>query len=263
MMYAVLIGVFLVLATNAMAYDISGTVANGTGKSGRIYLSVQWSGGGSTGVGISIPAAGPYTIRGVQNGTYTVQAFMDTQVPEAGIHHASDPAGLSATVTVNNANVSSGADLTLRDPAATTLLPPRNAQAMSGDGLAFVMWDAARSFDGAESARSYTVYWSDTPNPGPGNFKGKSPDLPSLRTSGFLVRGLTNGGTYYLAVTARLASGATENATTNVNNGEPVIIGPRSGEQDRPRISSHFHHNYPSRYSTKPAWFPAQGVPTI
>src|SRR6185369_2769313 len=197
---------------------------------GRIYLTVQRSDGGGTGLGVSIPAAGPFNIRGVPNGSYTVQAFQDTQLPEAGIRHASDPAGKSAPLVVNNAGVSSGG-ITLAEPpvAAVNLAPPVSAQAVTGDGIAFVGWDPAYSADRVELTRYYTVYWSDTPNPGPGNFKGKSPDLPSLRNSGFLVRGLTNGGTYYLAVTARLASGATENATTNVNNGEPVIIGPRSG----------------------------------
>jgi hypothetical protein len=228
MWFATLLAVFVLLATSAFAYDLSGTVANGTAKIGRIYLNVQGTGGGSTGLGVSIPAPGPYTIRGVQNGTYTVRAFMDTQVPEGGTRHATDPVGQSTTVTVNNANVS-GADLNLSDPSPPMLQSPQSAQAMPGDGKAIVMWDAARTTDGAESTRYYTVYWSDTPNPGPTSFIGKSPDLPSTRNTGYLVAGLTNGKSYYFSVTARLDAGTTESISTNVNGGQPVAIGPPAG----------------------------------
>jgi len=227
-MFAALLGVLFVMAGQAMAFDISGTVTNGTGKSGRIYLSVQYTGGGGTGMGVSIPAPGTYTIRGVPNGTYNIQAFMDTQVPEGGIRHASDPVGYSPQVVVNSANITTGADVTLKEPSPPVLSPPGSVQALPGNNLAFVMWDAARGTDGAETGRFYTVYWSDTANPGPGNFKGKSADLASSTNSGFVATGLTNGGSYYFAVTAKLSSGGTESVPVNANGGTAVTIGPVS-----------------------------------
>jgi hypothetical protein len=247
------LAVLLALTTGALAYDLSGTVSNGTAKSGRIYLNLQSSYGGSTGLGVSIPAAGPYTIRGVPNGSYTVQAFMDTQLPEAGIHHASDPAGQSPPVTVNNANAT-GADLSLSDSPTPNLQPPPSAQGMAGNGMAFLMWDAPYAGNRAEVARSYTVYWSATPNPGPGNFQGKSPELQSSRQRGYLASGLPNGSSLYFSVTSRLASGATESAATNVNGGEPITIGAAPGGHT---ISGTVDSTGIPKSSTTPLWVAA------
>jgi hypothetical protein len=253
MTFGVLLAMVLALTASALAYDLSGTVGNGTAKSGRIYLTVQSSNGGSTGLGVSIPVPGPYTIRGVPSGSYTVQAFMDTQLPEAGIHHASDPAGLSPTVTVNNANAS-GADLSLSDPPTPKLQSPPSAQGMAGNGMAFVMWDPPFDGNRAELTRSYTVYWSSSPNPGPGNYQGKSPELLSARQSGYLVNGLSNGSSFYFSVTARLASGAAESAPTNVNGGEPLTIGPASGGY---KISGTVDSTGIAKSSTTPLWVAA------
>ncbi|UFS71487.1 fibronectin type III domain-containing protein [Geomonas sp. RF6] len=251
-MFAVMLGVVFVMAANAMAYDISGTVTNGTGKSGRIYLRVKYPDGGATGLGVSIAAPGPYTIRGVPSGTYNVEAFMDTQLPEGGIRHVSDPGGYSAQVSVSGANAS-GADITLKDASPPPLVAPLSAQAVAGDGLAFVMWEGARSND-SEIGRFYTVYWSDTPNPGPSNFKGKSPDLPSSRNTGYLVRGLSNGTSYYFGISSRLTSGGTESPVAFANGGGAVITGTNpNGYQ----ISGTVDSTGIAKSSTTPLWVAA------
>lgn len=90
---------FVMLVTNcAWAASISGNVTNGTGKSGRIYLTVHNPDGGSTGLGTSIASAGSFSISGVPSGPHYVWAFVDTQ--GTAIQHANDPRGQSATITV-------------------------------------------------------------------------------------------------------------------------------------------------------------------
>src|SRR6185369_10330424 len=74
------------------AATISGTVTNNTSRTGRVFMYLQYQGGGDTGLGVSVPAPAPNTpfaIRGVPNGSYTLKAFVDGS--GTGRLHANDP----------------------------------------------------------------------------------------------------------------------------------------------------------------------------
>lgn len=146
----------------AWAASISGTVANSSGKTGRIYLSVQWSGGGDTGYGVSIAAPGPFQINGVQPGDYVVKALMDTQ--GTGIQHANDPRGTSSQVNVSSGDVSAGT-ITLNNPSPVAALAP-DIMVFGGDGGNMVIWEGPEDGNGLTIADKYTVSWS-TSSTGP------------------------------------------------------------------------------------------------
>lgn len=146
----------------AWAASISGTVADSSGKTGRIYLSVQGSGGGDTGYGVSIAAPGPFQINGVQPGNYVVKALMDTQ--GTGIQHANDPRGTSNQVNVSSGDVSAGT-ITLNNPSPVAALAP-DIMVFGGDGGNMLIWEGPQDGNGLTIADKYTVSWS-TSSTGP------------------------------------------------------------------------------------------------
>lgn len=147
--------VFILLgATSALAYNISGTVVNNTGKSGRIYITALQ---GDQGPGVSISAAGAFTITGVPAGGYTLQAFVDTQ--GNGVRHANDPAG-SLSVSVSGSDVT-GQTITVNSPSAVAAVAPQ-VIVYRGNGGNFVMWNGATDSNGLPIADKYRVSWSAT-----------------------------------------------------------------------------------------------------
>jgi hypothetical protein len=76
-------------SSSVSAYDVSGTISYSGSKTGRIHISLE----GGTGLGTSIPAPGPFTIRGALNSTFTIKAYMETA--GSPIQHASSPVGYS------------------------------------------------------------------------------------------------------------------------------------------------------------------------
>ncbi len=225
----------LVLATAAESATVSGTVTNHTNIAGRVFIVGKGS-FGNAGWGRSVPIAAngtaDFTIRGVQDGNYVLDAFLDTQ--NSGIQHANDPAGMSAQF-----NVTGGADnvsIDLYSPTPVALQPPAGAQVVSGDGGVLVMWEPATNQNGKEIATSYKVYWSTSPNPGPLNTTGggSSVDSPALGDVNAYFRSFTNGTQLYFSVTAKL--GGVESAPVNAYgkdaNGNYVLqvtIGPATG----------------------------------
>ncbi len=174
-------------------YDVSGTVSYGGAKTGRIYLSLNnsnCSGGGTQGVSIS--AAGTYTIRAVPPGTYTLSSFMDIQ--GNSIQNAAGPSG-SASVTVGSADVSA-ANVTLVDPATVTLTSAPNLQSVSGFNSGVIAQYSAIKNNGVESAASYTLQWSTTSSftaiAGSQTFPANG-----THTDLWLVNGLVDGSVYY------------------------------------------------------------------
>lgn len=146
----------LLFTTVSWGATITGTVANSSGKSGRIYLWVEWAGGGNTGAGVSLPAAGDFTIRGVQpNGTYYVRAFMDTQ--GTNVQHANDPQGSSVEVTVG-ADSGSAGTITLNNPTPVAPQAPGLMVTRSTSGN-LLMWNGPES-DDLPIADKYLVSWS-------------------------------------------------------------------------------------------------------
>ena len=152
--------IVMLLCSSAWAASISGTVSDASGKSGRIYLKVHWSDGGDTGIGVSIPAAGDFTIDGVQpNNSYIVTAFMDTQ--STNVQHANDPSGASSPVNVS-ASTGSAGTIILDNPLTVPAQAP-DFFVFRGTGGNAVMWDGPQTNDGLVIADKYTVSWSTSP----------------------------------------------------------------------------------------------------
>ncbi|MBP1771743.1 MAG: hypothetical protein H6P99_906 [Holophagaceae bacterium] len=142
----------------ALGYKVSGTVSYGGLATGRIYLRLD---GGASGIipGVSVAGGGPFEIRGVPPGTYTLTAWMDTL--GKGNPNASHPIGTLANVVVGFADVA-GADLLLADPAAVdlTALTASLSKVAPMAGGAAVRWSALKNAQGVEVAQSYLVEWS-------------------------------------------------------------------------------------------------------
>ncbi|OGU08649.1 MAG: hypothetical protein A2075_02685 [Geobacteraceae bacterium GWC2_58_44] len=148
----------ILLGSSAWGASISGSVGNSTGKSGRIYLSLNSQNGGSASLGTSIAAAGAFTINGVQSGTpYTVQAFVDTQ--GTGIRHANDPSGSSGVVTAGSGNVPAGS-FAVAIPSAVPAQAPLRVMVYPGNGANFVIWEGPGTDSGLPISDKYTVSWS-------------------------------------------------------------------------------------------------------
>ncbi|SJZ88753.1 hypothetical protein SAMN02745119_01911 [Trichlorobacter thiogenes] len=152
------------LTSLCQAASISGTVSNLTGKTGRIYIKAtptDW--GGDWSYGISIPAAGSYTISGLPdsfNGgyspaTYTLSAFVDTQ--GNGAQHANDPTvTLGSPVTIG----SSTANLTLATPTPAVAPQANEIIAYQGNGGNTVLWKPYETDSSLPIADKYVVSWN-------------------------------------------------------------------------------------------------------
>jgi uncharacterized protein (DUF2141 family) len=149
----------LSLGSSAWAASLSGTVYNGTGKTGRIYLSVN-SQNGSSNLGTSVASTGTstaFTINGVQTGVqYSVQAFVDTQ--GYGLQHANDPSGTSVTKMVG----SGGYSVTVTNPSPVPAQAP-DVMVAPGNGGNFVFVMGAEDDNGHPVADKYKVSWSASP----------------------------------------------------------------------------------------------------
>lgn len=203
----------------AEAYDISGTAGYAGSKSGRVYLTVYTASGP---MGTSIPAPGPFTIRGVPTGTYMITAFMDAL--GTGSRHVSDPFGSISPVTVITSPLS-GINITLTDPAQlTTIQPPTGLRAFPGDSAALAQWNFLDTGNGSE-ADSYSIYYDTNPSVTPANAAFSKLDIPADGDqTDLLLSGLANGN-YYFIITAK--SGSVTSSPSAVVG--PVAIGPLTG----------------------------------
>ncbi|TLM65893.1 MAG: DUF1566 domain-containing protein [Deltaproteobacteria bacterium] len=206
---------------------ISGTVSNDSGQSGRIYLRVFGVNGGSDELGVSIPAAGPYAIRGVGgNGPhgYRVFGFVDRNAD--GIPDSSEASGWTEIVTVNpDGTLNGSGNLTLSAPVAALPAPAMNLRAVPFNKGAMLFWDPPRDAQGLVSqADSFRVEWSASP--------AFSPLLGSKVVAAFAVwdeegmlaiPALTNGTTYHFRVISLL--GAQQSAPVTVSATLPVPAG--------------------------------------
>src|SRR6266571_7515037 len=164
---------------SAFAATISGTVTNSTGNAGsRIYLSVSSQYGGDTGLGVSIPTPGAnasasYAIRGVPDGSYVVNAFLDARGSSnpsgdpsktSATRHSNDPFGsTTAPVSIVAGGNVTDANITLAFPSPIPALQaPAHGGVMAGPGVALVNWDTPKDNNGRELAYSYNIYWGDS-----------------------------------------------------------------------------------------------------
>ena len=184
-------------------YDVSGTVDYSGTQTGWIYLQlVSNNCGNCRGPGVAIPAKGPFTIKGVQNGNYSLQAYMDPNTLGYGAQNASDPTGGASNINVSNGALS-GASVTLADPGTITLgsAPSISVAGAFATGAFVQLSNTQSNNNGVEMASSYTVRWSLNSSFSP---VAGSKSFPATGGNGapFIVSGLTNGQTYYFEVQA-------------------------------------------------------------
>ena len=199
----------------ALGYTVSGTASYGGSKTGQIYLSLVTSGNcGSGGLGTSLFTPGPFTIRGVPPGSYTLQAWMDASPLANGAQNTSAPSG-NASIAVSATNVT-GSSVTLTDNTPTAV--PSSNPAIDGitptDQGVMISYKAITS-GGVEAATSYDIQWSTTSDfstlTATHNFKavgtGSNVWMLNNGISGVSGSPITNGQTYYFEARARNAAG--------------------------------------------------------
>jgi uncharacterized protein (DUF2141 family) len=215
------IGLVVVMSSVATAATVSGTVTNYTNRTGRVFMYLQQQYGGDTGIGVSVPTPAPntpFTIRGVPNGSYILNAFVDGS--GTGRLHANDPTWSSpGTIDINNNNYSgTNSTVTFEFLPNVPVQKPAGAQIFPGDNGAFVGWDRPEDGNGNTIADSYRVYYSTTnPNPKAG---GVFITVPA-GDQDFALFHIPNNTTLYVQVTALV--GATESAASSVAT---MIINP-------------------------------------
>jgi hypothetical protein len=199
----------------ALGYTVSGTASYGGSQSGQIYFSLVTSSNcGSGGLGTSIFTPGPFTIRGVPPGSYTLQAWMDVSALANGAQNTSDPSG-SVPITVSATNVT-GTSVTLSDNTPTAIPssnPVINAISPTDQG-ATISYKAITS-NGVEAATSYDIQWSTSSTFSTStaiyNFKaigtGSNMWILNNGISGVSGSPFANGQTYYFEARARNAAG--------------------------------------------------------
>ncbi len=156
------------------SFDITGTLTYAGSKTGRTYIRVFQTtncGGGCEVAGTSLasaPSSGgtPYTVRGLQPGSYFVVAEVDTL--NTGIPNASNPFGSSSTVTITSSN--GLGNVTLTDPSTPVPVAPCGVTVAPGNTFALLMYNqsngsgcngssALQDNNGREIATSYEIYY--------------------------------------------------------------------------------------------------------
>lgn len=208
------------------SYSISGTVTVSTAKTGTIYLRVYNTGctgcGSYTVAGTSIATTGgAYTIRGLQPGTYTVNAEMDAL--NTGFKNVGNPVGASTATAITTADVPN-VNVTVANPTPPTPVTPTTGLSVNpSSGAAFIFWDTPKDANGTEIASAYKIYWSTNPDATTG---GSSVTVPAHNDGLYIQSGLTNGTLYY-KITALV--GTTESTTPTPTIIGPVTIGATTG----------------------------------
>lgn len=193
-----------------------GNVSYAGSKTGRIYLSIDTNNGT---LGTSIPGPGPFAIRGVPNGTWTLNAYRDAA--GIGVQTASAPSG---SVSVNMIGTTlSGLNITLTDPVAATPAAPTYVGASPGDSSVIIGWEPPRDANGKDAADSFDVYWDTSALVSTASINKKT--IPAGQDSPAIIDGLTNGQSLYFIVVSKRGTSASA-ATAPFG---PVVIGPVTG----------------------------------
>ncbi len=205
--------------------EVQGTVAYSGKRRGRVFVQLRQEAvsPGLAGWGTSLDAPGAFTIRGVPPGRYYAVAFLDY---------------LGATDTNRNAPAASlpafeiGPDgladlhLELVDPPEVSPRAPLDLQVFPLEGAASVQFEGQ---GGGESAEFYNLYWSTSPDPGPGQPEGggvaQIPPWPGNQRALYVQYGLPDGEELWFAVSEQV--GDVEGPLSNVWG--PVRIGAVKG----------------------------------
>ncbi len=212
------------------SYSISGTVSYSGIATGPVYVLVfntgNTCGGGCSANGGTLvklsSGSGAYTIRGLQNGSYSVSAFIDT-LGTGQPNVSADPSGSSATVNINSSNVTTGANITLTDPTVSTPQAPSLQGAEPGNGSAFVFYNASTDNNGNETATSYQISWGTDTNASNGGTKVFAAQGTNATIA--VVTNLTNGSALYFKLLATNSAGSSAYSAVTT----PVTIGAPTG----------------------------------
>ena len=202
-------------------FSISGTLTYGGAHTGITFIRVlntnNCNNNGCEVAGTSLPTAPTsggvaYTVRGLQPGTYTVTAEVDTL--NNGEPNSSNPWGNSTAVVVSNANIT-GANVTLSDPTPPAPVAPSGLTIDPGSSFVLVMYNnnnsnPLRDSNGREIATSYKVYYDTNSGFTHGTFATIS--AHGLDNKAFIIPSLISG-TYYFKMTALV--GTTESAPSS------------------------------------------------
>jgi len=167
----------LFLAAVAEAATVSGTVVNNSTDTGRVYVGLRPTWSDTVRYGVSVqttgtPKSAPYSIKGVEDGTYALMAFVDRT--NTGVHHASDPAVMIANVTVSNgANVTQNFSISNMPTVPPSIMDPPFILPTIGGAVVVIQHEIDPSTGGivADSysvncnngsiSRSVTTYWNE------------------------------------------------------------------------------------------------------
>lgn len=195
----------------ATAFSISGSITYNGAKTGQMFISLDWDGGGETNWGTCIdwmtplPSTRSYTIRGVKPGAYKLSARLDSIGDFDAAPNASDPRGASSTVDVTGQNVTN-ANLTVLDPTApATATPIADIMAIPGDQSVLLFWGTPENENGEETAARYNISWGENPAITPSDYSTCSGTAFAFASEDghFFKTGLTNGTVYYFAATSQ------------------------------------------------------------
>lgn len=202
----------------AIGYTVSGSVGNTEGVGGRIYMTLTNTSCPQATPGTSISGPEGFSIRGVQPGAYTLQAWVDEL--GYGAPNAQNPAITIPNLTVGSANLQN-ISMTFIQPPPVSLTSPPAILFAGGFGGGAILGYAPILANGVEQAASYTVQWSTS-----ASFSSitGSRSLNATGAAGarvWLLNGLPSRSIYYFR-----AQGATVNSGSPWSNVfGPVIIG--------------------------------------
>ena len=210
-----------------LGYTVTGSVAYSGSKKGRIYVVLNSNncGGSTYGTSIVLPPTGgtypiSFNIRGVEPGSYSLQAWMDTL--GYGAPNAADPAGGVSSINVPNLSANPVAlSVTLKDPSAVTLSSPPSLQGGGAfDKGAVIPYQPITDNKSVELPTSYTVQWSTTST---FNAIAGSHSFPATGNNSnvWILSGLTDGQVYYFRARG-VAGSSTSTFSTPIG---PFTIG--------------------------------------
>ncbi len=206
-----------------LGYTVSGSVNLPTGMGGRTYVNLIDNSCPQTVLGTSVNYSTYFTIRGVQPGTYTLNAWVDEL--GYGARNESSATAETPSLVVGNANVSA---VTLVPVPATPVVVSSPPLITAGGGFqdgAFLAYAPIVGSDGLEQATSYTVQWSTssafTAVAGGRVFNATG----SSAFNAWFISGLSDGSVYYFR--AQGAAGSSSGPWSSVYG--PVTIDPPSG----------------------------------
>jgi uncharacterized protein (DUF2141 family) len=203
----------------AIGYTVSGNVGNAVGVGGRIYLSLIDTSCPQAAPGTSIAGPEDFSIRGVQPGTYTLQAWTDEL--GYGALNAEDPMVAIPNLTVGFASLANLSVVFVQPPPVLLTAPPGILYGGGFGGGAVLGYAPILGSDGVEQAAAYTVQWSAA-----ASFSTIAGSRSFAATGGigarvWLINSLPSGSHYYFR-----AQGITANSSSPWSNVfGPVAIG--------------------------------------